>query len=517
MIGRYFSAFPFQPAFWSICGLLLLSGCATDTLELAPKAPDKPWLANDNNHENAQTTKSGKADFGIASKPEMALINTPVTVDHHRSYNLPALIDLAQRSNPSTRNAWERAKQAALTVGMTEATSLPMISANVIGGYQKSKRPVDVPIVGEKDIDTEVKGVVPALALKWLIFDFGQRAALRDAAREMSFAANVTFNALHQKLIFDVTRRYYEHSAAIAGHQIAQQTLKNSKAVLAAVQAKLNEGRATTVELALARQHVAQAELRIVRASGQQQNTYQILLAGMGVNATLNLKIQGALNRKIPSRFDGVTQEMIKTALARRPDIQAGYAAMQAGQAGIKAARAEFMPKVFIAATLSAPIGNFNIGALPDLNSQSSQKGVIIGASVPIFDGGLRAAQLEKAQSAANIAAETFRKMQLDAVAEIVLASNALKTALAANHAANTLVQTSAIAFDAALEAYKNGLGTITVVNETNNALLDAKLAQADAKAAAFIAAANLGFFAGALTSADQASNLSRLPGVSIQ
>ncbi|GAA0612287.1 TolC family protein [Paenochrobactrum glaciei] len=519
MTGRRFSTFPYLP----VCALfslgITLSGCATDALELAPSAPDKPWVAGEKDAKNKTvatdaTAKSGAADFGVASNPELALISTPVEVDNRRSYDLPALIDLAQRSNPTTRNAWERAKQAALAVGMTEAVSLPMISANVIGGYQKSKRPVDVPIVGDKDIDSTVKGVVPALALKWLVFDFGQRAALRDAAREVSFAANVTFNALHQKVIFDVTRRYYEHSAAVTGHQIAQQTLRNSKAVLAAVQAKLNEGRATTIELALARQQVAQAELRIVRANGQEQNTYQLLLAGMGVNATLDLKIKGALDRKIPSRFDGVTQEVIEAALSRRPDIQAGYAAMQASQAGIRVAQAEFMPKVFIAATLSKPSGDFNIGALPDLNSQSSSKGVIVGASMPIFDGGLRAAQLKNAQSVANVASETFRKMQLDAVAEIVLASNALKTALAANNAANTLVQTSNVAFDASLEAYKNGLGTITMVNETNNALLDARLAQADAKAAAFIAAANLAFFAGALTSSDQATNLSQLPGV---
>ena len=506
MTGRRFSTFPYLP----VCALfslgIVLSGCATDALELAPSAPDKPWVVGEKDAKNKTvatdaTAKSRAADFGVASNPELALISTPVEVDNRRSYDLPALIDLAQRSNPTTRNAWERAKQAALAVGMTEAVSLPMISANVIGGYQKSKRPVDVPIVGDKDIDTTVKGVVPALALKWLVFDFGQRAALRDAAREVSFAANVTFNALHQKVIFDVTRRYYEHSAAVTGHQIAQQTLRNSKAVLAAVQAKLNEGRATTIELALARQQVAQAELRIVRANGQEQNTYQLLLAGMGVNATLDLKIKGALDRKIPNRFDGVTQEVID-------------AAMQASQAGIRVAQAEFMPKVFIAATLSKSSGDFNIGALPDLNSQSSSKGVIVGASMPIFDGGLRAAQLKNAQSVANVASETFRKMQLDAVAEIVLASNALKTALAANSAANTLVQTSNVAFDASLEAYKNGLGTITMVNETNNALLDARLAQADAKAAAFIAAANLAFFAGALTSSDQATNLSQLPGV---
>ncbi|MDT6941306.1 TolC family protein [Brucella pseudogrignonensis] len=128
---------------------------------------------------------------------------------------------------------------------------------------------------------------------------------------------------------------------------------------------------------------------------------------------------------------------------------------------------------------------------------------------MPLFDGGFRAAQLKNAQSTQSAATETFRRVQLDAVAEIVLASNALRTALAANKAAGVLVQTSAVAFDAALEAYKNGLGTITIVNETNNALLDAKLAQTDAQAASRIAAANLAFFTGALTSSKSLAGVS--------
>jgi outer membrane protein TolC len=143
---------------------------------------------------------------------------------------------------------------------------------------------------------------------------------------------------------------------------------------------------------------------------------------------------------------------------------------------------------------------------LPDIGNQSSRAGMLVVASVPLFDGGLRAAQFKNAQSVANAASETFRKVQLDAVTEIVVASNALKTALAANTAAIKLVQTSSTTFDAALESYKNGLSTITIALEANNGLLDAKLAQSDAQAAAQIAAANLAFFTGALTSATSLS-----------
>lgn len=495
------------------CFAIVLGGCATDALDLAPSSADKPWVPKQTQKtdQDQQSASSAPADFSLPANPALSSMASPVGVDTRQTYGLAELIDVAQRSNPSTRNAWEKSKQAALAVGMAEALSLPIITANVIGGIQKSSTPVDVPLIGTRDVDTNIKGVSSSIALQWLVFDFGQRAALTEAARQVSFAANVTFNAMHQKVIFDVTRTYYEYSAAMAGHKIAVQTLANSKAVLAAVQAKIAQGMATTVELALARQQVAQSELRVVRSTGQQQNAYQLLLSAMGVNAMLDIKVAGSLNRKLPASYDGVTQSVLESALSRRADLLASYAAVQASQSGIKAAQAGFMPKVFVAGTLSSGNGSFNAGSLPDIGSQSSRAGMLVVASVPLFDGGLRLAQLKNAQSASNAASETFRKLQLDAVTEIVVASNMLKTALAANRAATVLVQTSATAFDAALEAYKNGLGTITIVNETNSGLLDARLAQTDAQAAALIAAANLAFFAGALTSAD---SLSSAPGL---
>ena len=487
---------------------VILAGCATDALELAPEAPDKPWKMQAERDAPAGST-GGSADFTVPPNQAAARLANPVGIDTKSRYDLAQLIDIAQRSNPKTRNAWEQARQAALSVGMVEATMLPIITANVIGGVQKTTVPVDVPLLGRRDIDTTVKGVTPSLALQWLVFDFGQRAALADAAKQVSFAANVAFNATHQKVIFDVTQSYYVYCASVVAHRIAQETLRNSKDVVAAAQANLDEGRATTVELALGRQQVAQSELRLVRAQGQEQDAYQALLAAMGVNPTLKLRVNASLDGRLPAAMDRITQSVLDVALSRRPDVLASYAALQASKAGVQAAQAEFRPKIFVAATLSSTSNSFDVGNLPSIGNQASGVGVLVGATVPLYDAGLRAAQLKKAESAEGAAAETFRQIQLDAATEIMIASNALRTALAANRAAGVLVQTSGTAFDAALEAYKNGLGTITVVNETNNALLDARLAQTDARAGARIAAVNLAFLTGALTSAS-----SVLPGV---
>lgn len=479
--------------------MFTVAGCAGNAIERAAPSPSQPWVEGGENNRQAKA-----ADFSVPAEPQLSLISSPVTVDVNRSYGLAELIDLAQRSNPATRHAWEISRQAALASGMVEATYLPLITASVIGGIQKTRTPIDVPLIGSVNVDTTLKGVTPVLALQWLLFDFGERAALSEAARQVSFAANVAFNATHQKLIFDVTRRYYEHGAAIEAHRIATRTLANSNAVLAAVEARVKQGNATTIELALARQQVAQSQLRLVRAAGQEQDTYQALLGAMGVNATLKLKVEPANRRRLPSGLDKLTQSVLETALQRRPDLLASYANLKAGEAQVKAAKAGQMPKVFIAGTLASSSSKFHINNLPDIGSPTAQTGALIVATVPLFDGGLRAAQVQNAEAGANAAAETFRQVQLAAISEIVVASNALATALEANKAAGVLVQTSTTAFDAAMAAYRNGLGTVDTVNETNISLLDARLARADAEVAALIAAANLAFFTGALTSADQ-------------
>ena len=477
---------------------LVLAGCASDAINRAAPSPEAPWVA-----DGQQGRAAGAPDFSVPAEPQLSLVSTPVSVNVDRTYGLAELIDLAQRTNPATRHAWEVSRQAALASGMVEATYLPLISATVIAGRQKTSTSIDVPPIGAVDVDTTLKGVTPVLALQWLVFDFGQRAALSEAARQLSFAANVTFNATHQKLIFDITRRYYEHGAAIEAHRIAGQTLTNSKSVLRAVEARLAQGRATTIDLALARQQVAQSELRLVRAAAQEQDTYQTLLDAMGVNATLKLKVEAAGRRRLPDRLDTLTQSVLESALQRRPDLLASFAAMKAGEAQVKAAKAGLMPKVLVAGTLASNSSKFHVGNLPDVGSPTAQSGVLVVASMPLFDGGLRMAQVKNAQAGADAAAETFRQVQLAAISEIVVASNALGTALAANKAAGVLVQTSTTAFDAAMAAYRNGLATLATVNETNTTLLDARLAKADAEVATLIAAANLAFFTGALTSVD--------------
>lgn len=490
----------------ALAGLLVVGGCAVSALDQAPKDPTQPWTQGD----NASASRQGAVkSFAVAPDPEVAKIDAAPVIDPNKTYGLPELIDLAQSNNPTTRLAWLQARQAALTQGMVESTFLPLISANVVGGRQRVSGVLETDLLGNlKEPTVTVDGVVPAVSLVWLMFDFGQRSALREAARHNSIAANVLFNGAHQKVTFEVTNAYFLYGAARSRTRIAGQTLANAREIEAAAQARMNSGLGTSVELAQAKQQTAQASFNLVQAQGAENAAYLALLGAMGISPTAKLKIRDASGRPLPSSFEAPTEQAIREALARRPDVLASYQAMKAARADVKAAQVEFLPKVYLAATAASGNSNFTTGHLPSIGQQGSTTGVLLGATMPIFDGGLRAAQLKKMEELAASSETIFNRVRSDAVREIIAATDTLRSAMASYRAASELVRAAETTWQAAVASYKAGTSSITIATAADTGLLAARQAQADAHAASLVAAANLAFVLGALDSSATASGL---------
>lgn len=477
---------------WALAAApLLLSGCATHALTRAPAAPSPPWVAA------AVATTTVAPSYSVVPNNEAAVLPVATSLDPGREYDLPALIDVAQRSNPETRIAWYQARQAALDVGMVEATFLPMISASVFGGWQSTSMPQPYTDAGFR---TQNSTVVPGIALQWLLFDFGQRAALREASSHASHASNVLFNGVHQKVIYDVSRTYYLHDAARDRAAFAQRMQGNCESLLKAVEERRRRGIATTLELAQAQQQLAQSNLRVVTAQAHVHEAYQGLLAAMGLSPLTTIRVASAGDPAIPKSLEAPTEAVIRAALAQRPDVLAAYANARAADAAAAAAKAEFLPKVYLAGAVASGSGRFDIQGLPGISPQTSSSTILVGISVPIFDGGLRAARLSVAKSQAEMAAEVHRNVQNAGAREIVLASDALKSALQASQAAHYLKQAAWITHDAAVDYYRNGLGTVQAVYEAENSLLAAESAHIDALAAVRVSAVTLAFSMGRLT-----------------
>ena len=120
-------------------------------------------------------------------------------IDATRRYELPELIDLAQRVNPETRVAWEEARRAALAVGLVESEYFPLLAVSVLGGYRSVGVAIPRTLVSDGFFRFELAQAVPMLNLRWLLLDFGRRGNAHDAAKE----SNCDRNGKPQHLVHD--------------------------------------------------------------------------------------------------------------------------------------------------------------------------------------------------------------------------------------------------------------------------------------------------------------------------
>ena len=441
--------------------------------------------------------------FEVPPDPALPYKHNEVPIDASHVYTLPELIDLAQRSNPITRIAWERARQAALAVGLVEATYLPEISAEVLGGYQHIVFPIPTAIIPEGKLYSETTEAIPSLVLKWLLFDFGHRAALADSARQVAVAAKVGFTGAHQKLIFEVSKAYFALDAERAQLRVAESGLRSSRVLQEAAEAKLAHGLATVVEVATAKRGTAKAIFELEQAKAVDNDAYHALLETMGLTPTLKLNIASSSGRQLPRSLADDVDSSIQRALVRRPDIVAALAKLRASEAGVKAVKASYYPTFGVEGLAGYNIGGIRVNSGPSATVNEPAVGFLFTLKLPLFDGGTRDKNVRIARSEEISAKEELIKAQDEAIRQVARAHDTLKSALAQYEAARAFVEAADKEAESSLEAYKQGVSTFTVAETAETNRVQAQAAQARAYAGVLTDAAAMAFVTGELTSSE--------------
>lgn len=493
---------------------LSAASCATDELALAPTAPSRPWVipppsaplplpgtvpadipTGDTGHAPPPTAP----DATTATQPDAAGPMSTVPIDATRRYDLAELIDLAQRNNPETRDAWEKARQAALSVGLSETSFVPQIAAEIIGGYQHTPLPITTNVVPSGIFTSDTAELIPALTAKWLLFDFGQRASAVTAARANSFVANVSFTGAHQKLIYAVSRDYFALGAARGRLRVAEQALKMALVVEDASNARRKRGLATVMELAQSQRQTAQARFTLTQATGAEHNAYSALIASIGIAPRDHLAPRDSSELALPSEKSGDVDRLVQDALANRPDIIAALGKVRAAEAGVEGARATYYPTVGLETQVYQNIGALSAQGGPYRSINEPGASVLLKLSLPLFDGGARDARVALARSEVEAARDAAEQAKIGATRQVTDAYDSLKTSFAEYAAALVLNEAAQTAYDAALDAFRHGVGTYTDVVSEETALSQAQSKQEDAHANVLTAAAALAFATGAM------------------
>ena len=173
----------------------------------------------------------------------------PSPIDQKKRYDLVELIDIAEHVNPETRVAWERARQAAIGLGLVESEYFPVLTLSALGGYQSEAFPAPFNVAPSGFFRANLNQVLPTLNLRWLLLDFGRRGSAWDAAKERLLAANLGFNRMHQEIIFSVQRAFLGLTSLRGKIAVAQSAVDSARAVRESAEAQLRNGLATIPEV----------------------------------------------------------------------------------------------------------------------------------------------------------------------------------------------------------------------------------------------------------------------------
>src|SRR5205823_5391557 len=159
--------------------------------------------------------------------------------------------------------------------------------------------------------------------------------------------ANVGFNGTHQKIVFDVTDRFYQLGTARQKVMVTQSALEAAKTVEQAAQTRFDNGLATKPELLQAEQQSAQSGFDLEASLGAESDARVALIESIGLLPTVQLKVADLprQNGLVTQREDSVGT-LITKALAQRPDLVAKLAGVRAKEYEIRKIRAEYYPKI---------------------------------------------------------------------------------------------------------------------------------------------------------------------------
>ena len=441
----------------------------------APRSPDKAW-----------TVSLGP---GIGANQ---LSNDRPVLDAGRVYTLSELVDIAERSNPETRVAWERAKERAAAAGVARSTLYPLLSVAVSGSINQYSQ-----FFGK--FYHENTALFPVLLkLSYTAFDFGARRASIDEAEANLLSADFSFNDTHRQIIFRVAEAYYRLLDALTQEGAAQAALTDAQTVQQAVEVRLANGLATLPDALEARAASAQARYEVASIQGLEAIARGALATVLGVSPGSAFGIADVPASALISATEGPLDEAMNRAIRQRPDLQMELAQMRAADAEIKRARSAYYPEI----SVSGSWGHSN-GFGEQKGYGSSAQSVIypyqaqVQITWNVFDGGARKNQLLRAEATQKMAKAAAVSLK-DQIEDQVWAAYAnVKTAQEQQSSAAALLEAAQQSYSAANEAFQAGVRTFIDVTTAQRTLARARAAEASARVQLLFQLASLAFRAG--------------------
>ncbi|MEO6118281.1 MAG: TolC family protein [Methylotenera sp.] len=404
------------------------------------------------------------------------------------------LADVADTSlcnNPQTREVWANARVQAAQLGIAKSAYLPSLTDNISGN-------INVLHPESNSRSNPSLNLSNNLVASYLLYDFGNRDANLENARQLLLSASASQSSTVQTILLSATVAFYQVQANIAALEAALEAERASSESFKAADARYKAGVSTPADKLQAQTAYAQLTLTRITSEGNLQTAYGNLANVMGLPA--NQKISLVSNSQAPDAANPSTgilenvNTLIEQASTRRPDLIASEAQVKAAEANIEASKSAAKP------TISISMSN----NLQDGSSLATSNNSTLGftVAIPLFSGFAPTYRIHAAEATADLRAAQRDRLRLQISLDVWSAYQNLRTALESVTATDVLVKSAEESYRVALGRYKAGVGNIIDTVNAQSALASARQQRIQAMLNANITRATLAQAMGALDNA---------------
>lgn len=400
-----------------------------------------------------------------ASLPDDTPIPCPAQVDFKRPLALGDAVDVALCNNPQVRGAWAQIKVQAGALGEARAAYLPTIN----GSFSRLKNSTTYP-ASSGNPNSFTMGNQAYGSFNWRLFDFGGRAANREAANQLLAAAMSGHDAALQKVMVSVIQAYFDALTGQSLYEARRQMAELADNTLSATKRREAKGAAALSDSLQASTALAKARLNESRSGGDYQKAVGVLKQAMGISAATQIQL--------PKQIEGYQQTDMKDlnswlveAEEKHPAIKQARAKWTADKAKITSARSEGLPTLDGTAYISRN-GYPNQG-LTYINQTVIAGGVTI--NFPIFEGFSRTYKIRGAEAQAELSEAQLQDTTNQILTDVIKAHADAVTSLGTLKASERLLSTANEAVSSSKRRYDRNAADILELLNTESALADAQ------------------------------------------
>lgn len=434
-----------------VCGLALLCGSAASAWSW-PARLDDPLYARPPVLDRGAVLPGDGQPIVCTSG---AVANHPLT--------LSETVDLALCNNPQIKAAWAAIKTQSGAVGEARAAYLPTVTSTLSQLHTRNEFP------GHPDANNSTDGHTLYAGLNWRIFDFGTRAANREAANALLVAAMTAHDAALQKTLASVVGAYFDVLTAHAAVAARAEATKLAQDTLDATERRERKGAAGQSDTLQARTALAKAQLAEQRACADDNKAVAALVYAIGLKPGVPIELV-EMREGTSTEGIGNLQGWLDEAVAKHPAIAAARAQWDAARAKVRQVRDEGLPSIDLT-------GNVYQNGYPNQGLQGARTTVTtvgVTLTIPLFEGFARTYKVQGAAAQVEQSAAQYEDIEHQTLSDVIKTHADAVSALGNLEASDTLLNSARAALVSSERRYARGAADILELLSTQSALSDA-------------------------------------------